>query len=390
MRGRPLRLGLAALAIAGLTALSLRLATRNFPGFGPWVADGLRLVIGARAVTRLEEFTAAIEDRWNRLRPSRAEPRSLRDVETRPPAAAAPPVAEPPADSSPIRRYRPADVGPMNPRVAARDDGVWKPIADPAWPAESPLLFATLVHPDAKRPWAEVFVVAVDLQAVRLHAVAGTVEPTATTASGRRYRRHGLIPREAHERLLAAFNGGFKTEHGHHGMFVDGVSLVEAKPSLCTLVGHADGTLTIGTFRKLDPNPQSPVLFYRQTPGCMVEDGALNPLLRDEEVRNWGATIEGRTVIRRSAVGLDAARTTLFVSVSNDTTARAIADALRHAGAADVAQLDVNWSFPKILLFPPDANGKRRPESLFKGFVFERGEYLERPSPRDFFYLVRR
>lgn len=91
--------------------------------------------------------------------------------------------------------------------------------------------------------------------------------------------------------------------------------------------------------------------------------------------------MEGGTfIIRRSAIGLNASRDVLFVAVSNDTTATAIAKAMHHAGAADVAQLDVNWSYPKFLLFPVDATGQRHAEGLFEGFVFRDDEYVQRPA----------
>jgi hypothetical protein len=253
-------------------------------------------------------------------------------------------------------------------------------------------LFATLLHPDLKRPWAEVFIVALPVSLVRLHAVAGTIEPEATTQAGQRYVRHGLVPREQQAALLAAFNGGFMTKHGQHGMHVDGVTLVPPKPRLCTILGLQDGSLAVGSWRKLSEQAarESNVSFWRQAAPCMYEDGQLNPALRDEGVKNWGATIDGDVVIRRSAVGLDTPGRTLFVGVSNDTTARAIAEAMHHAGASDVAQLDVNWSYPKFLLFPRDRAGRRRALGLFAGFVFRPDEYVERPSTRDFFYLVKR
>ncbi|HKY38528.1 MAG TPA: hypothetical protein VJN18_21440, partial [Polyangiaceae bacterium] len=72
--------------------------------------------------------------------------------------------------------------------------------------------------------------------------------------------------------------------------------------------------------------------FWRQGAPCMYESGVLNARLQDEKVRNWGATIDGDVVIRRSAAGLNAARQVLFVGVSNDTTARAMAEAMHHAG----------------------------------------------------------
>jgi hypothetical protein len=95
-------------------------------------------------------------------------------------------------------------------------------------------------------------------------------------------------------------------------------------------------------------------------------------------------------VIRRSAIDLSSDQSRLYVGISNDTTARALALGMHHAGAADVAQLDVNWSFPKILVFPRGSSGQLEPRSLFKGFLAKKGEYIQQPSPRDFFYLIRR
>jgi hypothetical protein len=252
-----------------------------------------------------------------------------------------------------------------------------------------------MLHPDPKRPWAEVFVVAARTSDIQLHAVAGTVEPEATTPEGSGYARRGTIPSQHLAGLLAAFNGGFKTEHGHHGMFVDGVTLVRPRSMLCTIVGYEDGALDIGSWKAIGgvvsaAQRAGRVRFWRQAAPCMYERGNLNALLRDEGVRNWGATIEGSVVIRRSAIGLSADRALMFMAVSNDTTARAIALAVGHAGASDVAQLDVNWSYPRFLLFPRDSEGRRRAQTLFQGFLFREADYVERPSQRDFFYLTRR
>ncbi len=60
------------------------------------------------------------------------------------------------------------------------------------------------------------------------------------------------------------------------------------------------------------------------------------------------------------------------------------------AGAWDAAQLDVNWSYPKFLVFGTDASGALQASGLFPGFVFDRDEYVRRASPKDFFYVLRR
>jgi hypothetical protein len=95
------------------------------------------------------------------------------------------------------------------------------------------------------------------------------------------------------------------------------------------------------------------------------------------------------TVIRRSAVAIAAEGSVLYVGISNATTARAMAEGMSHAGGHHVAQLDVNWSFPRIVVFRRNSSGEREAAGLFSGFVFDPNEGLRKPSRRDFFYAVR-
>jgi hypothetical protein len=282
----------------------------------------------------------------------------------------------------------PEAVTPLFANVAATGDGRFTAVHDPVKPEAPAILFSTMLHPDPARPWAEVFIVTMLVREVELWAVAGTREPAAPAKPGT--TRTGLIRPEHEARLLAAFNGGFRAEHGHYGMMVDGVELLPPRVGVCTIRSHADHRLDIVSFTREAPAASAELLWWRQTPPCMVEGGVMHPGLRDERTKTWGATIEGSAVIRRSAIGVSADGSRLFVGISNDTTARAIALAMQRAGAANVAQLDVNWSYPKFLLFPADFEGKRHAATLFRGFLFHPDEYVRRPSPRDFFYLVRR
>ncbi len=180
------------------------------------------------------------------------------------------------------------------------------------------------------------------------------------------------------------------TEHGWYGMKVDGVTLVKPRDKACTLAGYEDDTLRLATWKTIaDTEPK--MRFFRQMPGCMYEDGKIHPGLADPNSRLWGATLDGETVIRRSAVGLSDDGKILYVAISNSTTARAIADGVHHAGAASVGQLDVNWSYPKFVLFEAGEGGpERKAVPLAKGFEFDEDEYIRKRALRDFFYLVRK
>jgi len=94
--------------------------------------------------------------------------------------------------------------------------------------------------------------------------------------------------------------------------------------------------------------------------------------------------------VRRSAIGLNPDRTVLYMAVSNATTARTIALAMQHAGASDVAQLDINWSYPHFIMFRRGGATGRKGFVLFDGFAYVEDEYISRSSTRDFFYVVRK
>jgi hypothetical protein len=163
---------------------------------------------------------------------------------------------------------------------------------------------------------------------------------------------------------------------------------------MCAIAAYKDDTVRVAKWEKLaDSVPQ--MAFWRETPVCMYDEDKLHFRLADPDLaKKWGATLDGETVIRRSAVGVDRTGQVLFVSISNHTTARVIADGMHHAGAVTVAQLDVNFSYPKFVTYEKqksgskEDSGKRVAIPLADGFEFSEDEYIREPSRRDFFYLM--
>jgi hypothetical protein len=350
---------------------------------GPLFANTLRRVIGSERVTRLEEFSYGIADRLNRWRHRNEAPQARWSA----------PVTEPPnqaeaTDAGVAVNFQPASVGPFSKKWHAPGDGDWAPIADPRRPNDPPLLYKTLLHPDVNRSWADLFVVAVSLDYTLLHARAGTGEPRSDTGTPA-VARPGRVAPEHVPVLLAAFNGGFMAEHGHYGMRVDGINLLKPRPKSCTVVGYTNDTIQIATWDAVQDS-EARMNWFRQTPACMYENNLMHVGLRHPETRLWGATLDGDTVIRRSAIGLDESRRVLFVGISNNTTARALAEGMHHAGAVDVAQLDVNWSYPKFLLYRENDKGELVAQAPVDGFEFNPGEYVSKSAYRDFFYLTRK
>lgn len=379
-----------------IVGLGMWVAVHRIPWMGPLVANGLRAVVGKDNVARLEDFVYDVEDRVNQLWRKDEAPKAYWDVPAEEPPAPAierrPDAEAADADTPPARPelppFAPPAPGPMHENLAAKGDGKWVPMRDPRRPEDPPRMFKTLLHADKNRSWSEVFVVALDLRQVEIHPVAGYQEPAPATPEAEKYERFAKIPEKHHGVLLAAFNGGFMAEHGQYGMKLDGVTLLPPNEKGCTLAQYDDGSLRVASWPAVAPD-EPRLAWYRQAPPCMYEDGKLNAQLAGNFKGRWGATLDGNTVIRRSAVGLNEARDILYVAITNHTTARVLADAMHHAGAVTVAQMDVNWSYPKFVTYEPE-EGELKPVALASGFEFEDTLYLRSRSMRDFFYVTRK
>ncbi len=225
--------------------------------------------------------------------------------------------------------------------------------------------------------------------------MAGTLEPISPSVPAE--RRPGVVAAADLPALIAVLNGGFMTRHGTWGLMVGGDVFLPPHEDGCTVAMYRDGGVRIRTYRDLvgagggaDPE----MLAFRQTPPCLVEQGAVLPaLLGEEKPRRWGLSITGGVDIRRSAVGLAEGGRTLLYGLGESITPRQLAEAMRAAGAVDAAQLDVNWSFTRFFLYGPSASPGAPPEitaTLIPKLKHAAGQYVTKPSERDFFYLSRR
>lgn len=376
-------------AVLGVLLALLWWAIHRYDWMGPLVANTLRSIIGADAVASIEDWVYSVEDSKNRMLRDKEAPKAYWKVPA--PTSAAPPVASGGSGVPALPPFHPKDPGPALKSWSAPGDGIWVPIVDPRRPGEEPHMMKTLLHADVERGWSEVFVVAIDLRRVTLHIVPGSQEPKADNKDAEKIERPAVIPERDHEELLAAFNGGFMTEHGGYGMKLDGVTIVAPKPKACSIGVYKDQSIRIAPWTELEAT-EPEMLWYRQAPECMVRENKIHPgILWKAGIKKWGATLDGETVIRRSAIGINPARDILYVSITNHTNAKVLAEGMRHAGATEVAQLDVNWSYPKFVLFEPkQPGGPRKAVALAAGFEFSEDEYIRKKARRDFFYLMRK
>lgn len=293
------------------------------------------------------------------------------------PAAAAPPE---PAGAP----FPPPGFAPPFPRTAQAGDGTWTALGDGASP---PMVRAT-VHPHSIKRHVYVVVVAIDLRRVELHLVAGTEEPKSKSVP--KERRPGLVPAAAQSDLLAVFNGGFMSKHGGYGMMLDGDTFGPPRDDTCAVALTKEGGVRVGAWAELSGTAMSA---YRQTPPCLLDKGVVHPALETaEKPRRWGSSETGDVEVRRSALGLDEGGTTLFYGLGEWMTPKLLADAMRAAGAVNTAQLDINWSYTRFLLYkrPSPAEPPEVSSTLIPKIKHAPGEYVVKPASRDFFYLARK
>lgn len=448
-RSRRLLVAGICVVLGGIAALVWAIQTK--PDFGPWLADTVRAAVGPRSVARGEEAYYAVLDGVNRWRYQNAAPANMWDRHTSLEAAAVPvqtlptePVAPgivpsaqnvidpnvfdpnigvqnavvqdavvqdavplavtpvpneasqnesiapasdglPPiavAESAPV--FLPTDFAPPLANVAAVGDGVWEP-----WDAgpvgTQPLLYRTQVHTDPARPQSVVAVVAMDLHRLKLQLVPGVREPITTALQSS--DRTGLVPEWDRPLLVAAFNGGWQTIHGHLGMKVGAIELLPPVEWGCTLAMLANGSVRIAGWPSVKPDYDT-VQWMRQTPPCLVENGKEDERLEDATLR-WGAALNGRTVVRRSALGINADGSILYYAIGDSLTSAAIARGLEAAGAVSAAMLDINQAFPRFVTFRTTANTEGWLDHL-PVTPQPPDIYLGTPANKDFFYLMLR
>lgn len=300
--------------------------------------------------------------------------------------ASAAPVT--PSASAPLPPFAPPEFVAPHERTRAAGDGSWHPLPGlAAGPDGSHALLTSMVHPHGIKKHVRVALVAIDLARVDVQLVAGTRDPSAPHVPAD--RKTGLVPASDWPRLLAVFNGGWLEKHGHYGLAVGSDELLAPREDACTVVLGADSSVRIGPWRDVQEQARA-ARAWRQAPACLVTHGVLHPDLSRRSAP-WGLAADGKADIRRSALGLGPGGRTLYFGFGEWLTPGELAHGLVSAGIEDATELDVNWSYVRFITYALGEGGVPRASGTLVADVKSgRGEYVERPSPRDFFYLATR
>ena len=281
--------------------------------------------------------------------------------------------------------------------VARAGEGEWV-VPDVPWMRQVPGVAAdapspfyrTFVRPDEDRPYAQVLLVAMDTAPARPRDGGGNRGSGAADGPPRTRpnpARPGDLPR-----VVAAFNGAFKTEHGHYGMMVHEARAPPAaagrgdghgprrRPRRLRHVGHRQDVGGIDGMRRRRDRlvPPEPRPAHRPRPD------------QPDRSATSGATRSRARACRPSARA-SASRRAATSSTPGATTlsATALAKAMKMAGCDYAMHLDMNPHHTGFLFLAVDDLGRTEVQvaAAHAADVDPADRYIQY-APKDFFYVM--
>jgi hypothetical protein len=402
MKGRKSLLFLTGVLVAILLLMvGPVLLVKVSPAAGAYGADYLRKIIGNQAVVAMETVIFKLEDSARNLEyrmglaPAASPWAVSSGITPFPTRTLAPYVLENPT-KTPVPLIpgtgvliRPSPTvppvwmpPPVTPLGALQGVAVWQPFIQD--PQGNTVAYRTFVQPDDTRPYALTGIVAFDLEKIRLHFVLGTSEPYAP---GVAKLGTGKIPAQdlVPGRLLAAFNGGFKYQHGNFGAMADGFTSSPPKDGEGTLAIYQDGHLHMGVWGQ-DITPSSDMVAFRQNGVLVIQNGAVTQAVSDSN-SYWGYTVSKGTVTWRSGLAISQDGKTLYYFAGPYLNINALSRAMMAVKPQTAMQLDINNFWVHFTAFQ-DWNGKIASQALFPKEMSSSLNRFLKPYSRDFFYIT--
>ena len=268
----------------------------------------------------------------------------------------------------------PAPIKPIFPHPLP-GEGVWKPTGPPV--DGGPPVLVTTFRPELDYPQLVAYVVWFDHTRTEIGYYPGRYEPPHAAVRGPM-----MVPYDQRWRLLATFNGGFTYTDGANGSADNGRTNERLKNGNATLIGYTDGRIAIVKWSG-GPNVGPDVAWARQSLAPIVWNGQLNPQLNtNPDSPQWGYTLGGVTRVWRSAVGIDR-HGNLFYVAADGQTVITLAKLLRHAGAVQAMEFDINPEWHTLITYTHGASGLV-PTMIGPNPMQAPTRYLV-PDDRDFF-----
>jgi len=171
------------------------------------------------------------------------------------------------------------------------------------------------------------------------------------------------------ERLLAAFNSGFKLDALAGGYEQEGHVVRALRQGLASLVIDTSGQASVGVWGRGLPVKGEAVYSVRQNLWALVANG--KPTTESALWWRWGGTLGHTEYVARSALGENAAGELMYAA-SMSTTPADLAEAVSGSGARTAMELDINPEWVQLDTasrpggpLSPGVPGQHRPASQY-------------------------
>ena len=259
------------------------------------------------------------------------------------------------------------------------NEGVWQPTGRLV--AGKPAVYTTYVRPDASHTAYYTGLMWLDTKLLKANYVVGLEQP-----GGGPNPWNSQIPPDVQPNAIAAFNSGFKMDAANGGAYLDGQEIVPLRCGAASLVIFQDGTSNVGVWGR-DFNLAPTVKAVRQNLVLLVDNGQLNPEMREDDTTAFGATLGNNVYVWRSGVGVTADGALIFAG-GPALSVLALARTLQAAGAVRAMEMDINTDWVSGFTYvPSDPNNPASPTmgvKLLDGMTHGGDQYLQ-PNSRDFF-----
>jgi Phosphodiester glycosidase len=375
-------------------------ASRHLPKrFVFWAVDTVRAVpwIGPAPIAWLEDKTFALRDASRQLSFRLHDADATQTLAAAPGEGAAPPpsVLDTSQTGADAAHWPPPSIRTIW-KTPEPGEGEWqtprlpwmRKVPGASATAPSPF-YRTFVRPDEERPYAKVLLVAMDMRQLELGMEAGVEDPKPLAGP----HGSGRIPRDPQiaTRVVAAFNGAFKTEHGNYGMMVNRRVLLPPQPGAASIVVTRDQRVGLGSWGTtkdvsgLRGIADADIVSFRQNLDALLDNGEINPTKR----ALWGYTLPGSgTQTERSGVCVtDAGH--LAYAWGEDVSATTLAKAMKMAGCVYGMHLDMNPHHTGFLFTTINDLKSRayKSELLAPKMEISPDRYIEYAN-KDFFYVM--
>ncbi len=356
-----------------------------------WLVDTVRAEVGPEPIAWLENVVFGAQDELKRTAYSLFANKSGSELKADPDNAVVARVLDASAFADAADNWPPPNV-PSIWKDAKPTEGVWKPVSYgflkpmlglPAGAEKPPPYFyRTTIRPDPKRPYSEVLLIALDMRQLELGMQAGFEDPKPTIGPP----GDGRLPDDPakYRRIVATFNGAFKTTHGAYGMMVNRRVLLPPVKGGASVVVTDTGEVGLGSWPSSFEIPKN-IVSFRQNLDPLVEDGVANPTGRNL----WGWQLEGESVMtHRSAICVTSAGH-LYYGWGDEIDGATLGKALRQAGCSYGIHLDMNPAHTGFIFMDVLNPFKQKAELRIadQGMKIAVDKYV-RGAPKDFFYVM--